>query len=158
MFNTILVASDGSSHARSAVNLASDIAEKYGARMVILHVMQKHESEAMARLAEVEYGADLAGMPGSHKREAAMHEALIDLGRRILEQAEHTAREKGVKNVQTLSDEGDPVTQVLACAKREHADLIVMGSRGLSDLKGLLLGSVSHKVSQLAECTCVTVK
>jgi len=36
--------------------------------------------------------------------------------------------------------------------------MIVMGSRGLSDFKGLLLGSISHKVSAQAECTCVTVK
>ena len=35
---------------------------------------------------------------------------------------------------------------------------VVVGSRGLSEIRGLLLGSVSHKVCQLAPCTCVTVK
>jgi len=38
------------------------------------------------------------------------------------------------------------------------ADMIVMGSRGVSDLKGLVMGSVSHKVMQLAPCTCVSVR
>jgi nucleotide-binding universal stress UspA family protein len=36
--------------------------------------------------------------------------------------------------------------------------MIFLGSRGLGDIKGLLMGSVSHKVTQLAECTCVSVK
>ena len=37
-------------------------------------------------------------------------------------------------------------------------DLIVVGSRGLSDLKGMLIGNVSHKLIQLAKCTCIAVK
>ena len=43
-------------------------------------------------------------------------------------------------------------------SKHEKPDMIVMGRRGLSDLQGLLMGSVSHKVSHLADCACLTVK
>ena len=57
-----------------------------------------------------------------------------------------------------MTEYGDPAERILDCAKREHVDMIVMGTRGLSDLKGLLMGSVSHKVSHLADCACVTVK
>ena len=39
-----------------------------------------------------------------------------------------------------------------------QVDLIVVGTRGLSDLKGLLMGSVSHKLGQLSKVTCITVK
>lgn len=46
----------------------------------------------------------------------------------------------------------------MAEAKRAKADLIAMGRRGLGGVKGLLLGSVSHKVSQLADCSVLTVK
>jgi len=42
--------------------------------------------------------------------------------------------------------------------KEAHSDMIVMGSRGLSDLAGLLVGSVSHKVTNMAPCTCITVR
>ena len=48
--------------------------------------------------------------------------------------------------------------RILAAAEHENADMIVMGSRGMGDLKGLFVGSVSNKVSHLAPCTCVTVK
>jgi nucleotide-binding universal stress UspA family protein len=43
-------------------------------------------------------------------------------------------------------------------ARDRHVDMIFLGSRGLGDAKGLLMGSVSHKVAHLAECTCVSVK
>ena len=58
----------------------------------------------------------------------------------------------------TLTSEGDPADCILETAAREKADMIVIGSRGLSNLKSLLVGSVSHKVSHLADCTCVSVK
>ncbi len=53
---------------------------------------------------------------------------------------------------------GNPARTIVAFAARSGADLIVMGGRGHGDIEGFLLGSVSHKVSNLAECTCMTVK
>ena len=54
--------------------------------------------------------------------------------------------------------DGKPAEQILEVAGSEGVDMIVMGSRGLSDAKALFLGSVSHKVANHATCTCVTVK
>jgi nucleotide-binding universal stress UspA family protein len=53
---------------------------------------------------------------------------------------------------------GDPVKCILSMTEQEEVDVIVMGTRGLGDLQGLLVGSVSHKVSNLAPCTCIAVK
>ena len=53
---------------------------------------------------------------------------------------------------------GSAANEILEFADRHNIDGIVMGSRGLSDFKGLLLGSVSHKVGHLAKCTCITVR
>jgi nucleotide-binding universal stress UspA family protein len=54
--------------------------------------------------------------------------------------------------------EGDLAPQIAEVAKKRNVDMIVMGSRGLGDLQGLLLGSVSHNVASSAPCTCVIVR
>jgi nucleotide-binding universal stress UspA family protein len=79
------------------------------------------------------------------------------LGERLVEDAESRAEEQGIA-ARTVVRAGDPASVILEAAKAEQADLIAMGRRGLGDLAGLLLGSVSHKVAHLAECACLTVK
>ena len=80
------------------------------------------------------------------------------IGDYLLQSSKRVAAERGVKEVKGVVTDGDPAKAILDCAKIEGADLIVIGSRGLGDLKGLLVGSVSHKVCQLADCTCITVR
>ena len=76
----------------------------------------------------------------------------------MLSQVAALCRDKGVGKVTQTVEEGNPAKIILALAESAGVDMIVMGSRGLSDLKGILVGSVSQKVSQLSTCTCVTVK
>jgi nucleotide-binding universal stress UspA family protein len=80
------------------------------------------------------------------------------LGDRLTSAAEARAREHGVTEVIGRTEEGRPAGQILEVAEREEVDMIVMGSRGLSDARALFLGSVSHKVANHAPCTCITVK
>ena len=86
------------------------------------------------------------------------HEALHMLSERILEGAVRTAEKAGVQQISTHSTDGDAASRILAHAEQINADMIVMGSRGLGRLKSLLVGSVSQKVSQVAECCCLTVR
>ena len=175
MFKTIVAATDGSDHAHKAVDLATDLAQKYGAELVLLHVLDfDKNTEALRRLAESEHltgpnrpaggfnfaniPTELAGALRANEDHVSIRKAIEVIARQILADAKETALDKGVKRVRHAVEEGDPARCILDCARRENADLIVLGSRGLGDLKGLLLGSVSHKVSQLAECSCVTVK
>jgi nucleotide-binding universal stress UspA family protein len=75
-----------------------------------------------------------------------------------MDRAVAVASKAGVKKISSVIIEGDPAEAILDLAAKNKADMIIMGSRGLSDFKGLLLGSISHKVSAQAECSCVTVK
>lgn len=173
MIKTILVATDGSDHAMKAVTLAADIAEKYEAKLVLLHVLPQGPLPSTLRhMAEVEHLTEprqaRAGLPPSELARATLPRGLADaaaasqevyraVGERILAAAEETAREKRPAQLETMILDGDPAREIVAQAEKSGANLIVMGSRGLGDLKGLLMGSVSHKVSHLAPCTCVTV-
>ena len=53
---------------------------------------------------------------------------------------------------------GDYANEILKLAEEKKIDMIIMGRRGLSTLKGFMTGSVSHKVAQRADCSVLTVK
>lgn len=175
MINTILVPTDGSVHAVKAITFASDIASKYGARVVLLHAfLFGSSSSEILRLVEAgqlseETLKDLRQRSDLQKsiQSSALFDAgnlpaaiedLERIGTELLKSAERIAREHGVENVSRNLTNGEPINCILKAMDEEKADLIVMGSRGLGNLEGLLVGSVSHKVSHLADCTVVTVK
>jgi nucleotide-binding universal stress UspA family protein len=177
MIKTILTAVDGSDHADKALTLAADMAAKYKARLVILHVLLRDaDPQRLRKLAKVRdltaaqrerlrlfseepaLVAPVVGIGGAYIPLPPPPELLEPIGRQILARAVAAAKKEGAKRIDTVIDAGDPAEAILGRAKKEKADMIVLGSRGFGDLKGLLLGSVSHKVASHASCTCVTVK
>ncbi len=177
MFKSILAATDGSDHGSLAVAFAADLAEKYDAALTLLNVVDNRDLTPDERhLAEIEYadllrrrvpGARFESLPGAGLRgvrpvisetagiSASIHETLAE---GLLKKAARRAKQKGAKRVETRVEFGAAAPAILATAKQCGADLIVLGSRGLSDLRGLMMGSVSHKVANLAEVTVLTVK
>ncbi len=146
MIGKVLAAVDGSEAAWRALDFACDLAGKYGAVLVLVSVAPTLEvPEALKRFAEVEH---------IEARPADIYQTILE---NMLKSLRQKAQDAGVKEVRTRVEFGDPAKRILATAKDEQADVIVMGSRGLGELKGLLLGSVSHKVASLAPCACVTV-
>ncbi len=83
---------------------------------------------------------------------------LVEVGQHIIDGAKGRAEQNGLENVDARLEGGDPADSILRCINEENIDCVVMGSRGLSDIKGLFLGSVSHKIANHATCTCITVK
>ena len=177
MFKKILVATDGSDHAIKAVVVASDLAAKYQADLTLFHVLLREISpgdvhnlaernnlpaDVIAKIADVEESGTAiasAAMPMAYVPQPAIPDQLLtQVGELILDQAERIAKGEGATAITKAVGDGSPAATILERATQDGVDLIVMGSRGLSDLKGLLVGSVSHKVSHLAECTCVSVK
>jgi len=80
------------------------------------------------------------------------------VSKKITDRAKKIVGGKQISDFNVLSEIGNPTEVILDVIKREKADLVVLGSRGLGNVKGMLMGSVSHKVAQLAPCTCITVK
>jgi nucleotide-binding universal stress UspA family protein len=93
-----------------------------------------------------------------YEEPAADSRMYVEIGQTILDDAKLDAKEKGLTNVETILTGGDAATQVLRCIDQRDVDCVVLGSRGLSDVKALFLGSVSHKILNRAPCTCIAVK
>ncbi len=148
MNGKILVPLDGSKHAFKALGYACDLAEKYGSAITLLHVVASREiPEAVRQYVEVEH----IEAPPSYVYEQMVAE-------NVLGEGERHAREHGVKAVHKRVEHGDPSEAILEVAKSEGYDVIVMGTRGLSGIRGLVVGSVAHKISHLAPCTVITVR
>ncbi len=175
MFSKILLATDGSSHANNALNIAIDMALKYHSELTIVHVLtHDHPSEEMERMVEVEHldhgfrpthiddqvsqiAVTLAnkGFSRTGDKEARV---ITVLGELILKAANRMASDAGLKNVRTEIHGGDYANAILKVAEKNNSDIIIMGRRGLSRLKGFVTGSVSHKVAQRASCSVLTVR
>jgi len=146
MIKNILIPVDGSEHSKKALHLGCDLAQKYGAAVHLIHIAESPIREHTMALG------------GAAITLRASPDELKQAGTRELEFASEYAANHGVKEVTTEVEGGSPAHRIVESAKEIHADMIVMGSRGLSDLAGLLVGSVSHKVTNMAPCTCITVR
>ena len=175
MFQKILCPIDGSDHATKAFGLAMDLAQKYDAELLIMHVLNRQENiDSLQHFAEVEgltqgVNTELqrfnamdyrVGMiPGSALQDTGISpRLLVDIGQYLLDGAKARAEREGINTVDVRLEDGNPASRILNCIKKENVDCVVLGSRGLSDIKGLVQGSVSHKISSQADCTCISVK
>jgi nucleotide-binding universal stress UspA family protein len=90
--------------------------------------------------------------------EDSEREALAAIADPVAGQATSRAHEQGVQEVRTEIRLGKAAHEIMAFAEECKADLIVMGRRGLGSAADLLLGSVSSRVAERADCACLTVK
>ena len=146
MFNTIIVAVDGSECSQNAVRAACQIAKSNNSKIIIVHAPQA-ETTAFV----------VGGGAGYHELlTAPTHDELTQTGKKILAEAAAIAKENG-RTVETDLHIGDPVRQVLKAVKDNNGDLIVTGRRGLGSVASLFLGSTSQRIQHHAECACMTV-
>lgn len=145
MFKRIVVPVDGSFGAMKALDLAVEMHKTTGAELVLLTVFRHHSlleaSTSMVRPAD----------PGS------IDAALREHAKEVADASKKHALDKGADAPRAFVKNGPPARTIVKFAKDHAADLIVLGSRGLGDREGYLLGSVSHKVTSLAECPVMVV-
>jgi nucleotide-binding universal stress UspA family protein len=134
----ILTPVDGSLRSQQVVERAVEMAEAFHAKIILLHVRQKVP--------------DILGEPYYQK-----------VFNQFQEKAELTVNPLGQwleasgVDHEVLILEGNPAQAILDAAEDEKCDLIVMGTRGLSDFVGMALGSVSHKVLHATSCMVLLV-
>jgi nucleotide-binding universal stress UspA family protein len=141
-FRRILVPLDFSKHADAALALAIDLAKEHGAEIHLVHAYELPTAVTMA------YGVAIPQAVWDGVQEAA-------LGR--LEEGRKRVADAGVK-VTTHLATAPAADAVTNAARTFGADLIVMGTRGLTGLKHVLLGSVAERTLRTAPCPVLTVK
>ncbi|MBO3832885.1 MAG: universal stress protein [Candidatus Brockarchaeota archaeon] len=138
-FRRILVPLDGSEHSVKALETAVQIALKFGSRITLVHVYQ------------------VGGFAISPTPVEEFIEAIRKMGVSILEDGEKRVKSGGVE-VEKLLLEGRPVDQIIRTCREGGFHMIVMGARGLSRVREILLGSVSDGVVRHASCPVLVVK
>lgn len=139
MFERILVAVDGSDHSMRAVAAAMDLAQKSNGEARVVHV---HEREFPA----------VRGAVGTAETPA---EAVRLVERYVKELQAGGVSASGDTRATRL---GGAAREILRSAEEFDVGIIMMGTRGLSEFAGLLLGSVAHKIIQHAHCPVMVVR
>lgn len=158
MYQLILVPVDGSDYARKALQIACKLADPAHAVIYLLNVTQLPAAQDPLGMA---VGAPALGASEEEAMQAGL--ALVEQMKNA-EEAGHDLIERSKSAVglvdielQSVVKVGAPAEVIAGEAARLGVEAIVMGSRGVSDLQGLMVGSVSHKVMHTAECTVITV-
>ena len=139
MIKNILLAVDGSAPSERAVLTAAELAPCVGAEVVVLHVRESETVPWVLQAVELTTPAE------------ADH--LVDSNVRKLKDVGVSARGEIADAIH-----GSAAREILRLAREIDAGMIVMGSRGLSDLAGLVMGSVTHKVLHLADRPVLVVR
>lgn len=147
MFSKILCCVDGSQHGLNAAKASAELARCFDGELTLLTVAKELKlTPQVKRYLQIEH---ISGEP---------QYVIDDFTRQVMDQAKEAAKEAGVTKLKTVVRSGHPARTIVEYAKDRGVDCIVIGSRGMGDIEGVLLGSVSHKVTTLAPCTVVTVK
>lgn len=136
MFERILMATDSSEPSKRAVEFAAGLAEDHGSEIIVFHAIPHVVSRLGTRELE--------------DPDAATE--LVDETVRDLKDRGLNARGEVVRVLEGLMSRG-----IVESAENASADVIVMGTRGLSNFGGLFLGSVTNRVLHLAEKPVIVV-
>ncbi|GIO56866.1 universal stress protein [Paenibacillus cineris] len=137
MFDKMMVAIDQAEIMNKLLDATVEIARNKQTQVTLVHVSQEYVSNGMTYVPE-------------NFLEEILNE-MEKAGLEQLQQAKSKLESAGI-NAETVHLKGDPAHEILNYARDTEQQLIIIGSRGLRGIKEMMLGSVSHKVSQLSKC------
>jgi len=143
----ILVATDASAASNRAVSFAAQLAANYEAELLILNVIR-----------DMQLPPELKQAPEYEAFYDAREELMHKVADKVLADALNLAKKSGAKKIQTAIGSGDPATSLAGFGRRRSIDLIVVGTRGLSKVKAVSMGSVSRKLLDLTEINCLVIR
>jgi len=141
MFNKILVAIDSSTMSKKVLQTALQFANDQKAEITLMHVGKEFVLPQGVVVSDI----------------TAIKQEMRQMGIDLLDQAKADLANQGLE-VETYYTEGSAPRLIVGYATKEQFDIIVIGSRGLGNIKEMMLGSVSHKVSKLSTCPVLIVK
>jgi nucleotide-binding universal stress UspA family protein len=155
LFEKILVPLDGSEHSVRALEIATKIAKKFDGKITLIHAYSVRISPLVVPEPTTLTPPGVPVMTPAEISKVA--EAARKAGAGILADGEEKVKAEGVQ-VETLLREGHTVQEILKTAREGEFDLIVIGARGISRIREILLGSVSDGVIRNAPCPVLVVK
>ena len=143
MITRILIPFDFSENSLLALPFALDLAKRYEAELLLVHVVDPFY-----------YVAAYAG-PDPVRGAEILRAEVRSAGNELIKLAE-PLRQQGAK-CRTLVKEGTAYIEIVNVARDEHVDMIVMATHGRTGVSRLLIGSVAEKVVRTSECPVLTV-
>jgi len=143
MYKNILVPIDGSDNSMSVLQNAVKLSKFFEGHITIFHAMH------------ISIHQTYSGKMGAVYHQ--LRETVAEVAQEIMEKA----REEAVSNNISFNEKtvwGDPAEEILLEAEQGKYDLIIIGCRGLSEVKSWVLGSVSNKVIRHATCPVLVVR
>ncbi|MTI81438.1 MAG: universal stress protein [Firmicutes bacterium] len=135
MYKKILSPVDGSERSKQAAAHAASLAKIVGAQLILVHVVTPVSM----------YSDRLGGI------EKTLLDELVKEGQQILTKIKWDLSSEDTE-IETTLLIGNPADEIFKLTTDNSYDLIVMGSRGLGELKGYIMGSVSNRVVRHAKC------
>jgi nucleotide-binding universal stress UspA family protein len=145
MFKTILFCTDFSENSHYAFTYALDLAKNYKSSLLILHVTS----------------------PPVFPEQLSIYlspDKLLELKKSLKDEVNHLLKENYLKkmphfkNFRVIFKEGEPFVEIIRMAKKEPADLIVMGTHGRTGLDYVFFGSTAEKVVRKSPCPVLTIR
>jgi nucleotide-binding universal stress UspA family protein len=155
VFERILVGLDGSEHSLKALETAIQIAKGFSGKLTLIYVYSVAVTPIMVPEPST---LSPTGIPAITAEEVArVADAVRGAGRQVLAEGEQKVKAEKVQ-VETMLIEGHAVQEIVRVAKEGKFDMIVIGAKGISKIRELLLGSVTDGVIHHAACPVLVVK